>query len=264
MIKKADIYKGLAQKTLANMIKRELIFNYGYDNSIAVADSLANRIVDIIAEYSPPKGNVSPGQMVWLAIDREDFPGRAKKISNTKMKSVILTLISSDDIKKLRLGKKRADIYPDIIARLCLEAEDQGGLLTLIDLSKILNLSMLSISKYKKKWETSHKKVLPTRGSIHDMGRTFTHKKEILSLYLEGATTSEIARRTGHDPVNVDRYIDDFQRILLLYEDGNPLSKICFYTGLGRKLVSEYINFVKEHNITHSGVEMLDIKLSKP
>lgn len=54
MIKKADIYKGLAQKTLANMIKRELILNYGYDNSIAVADSLANRIVDIISEYSPP------------------------------------------------------------------------------------------------------------------------------------------------------------------------------------------------------------------
>jgi len=54
------------------------------------------------------------------------------------------------------------------------------------------------------------------------------------------------------------------QRILLLYEDGNQPSKICFYTGLGRKLVSEYIDFIKEHNITHSGAEMLDIKLSKP
>jgi len=60
MIKKTDLYKGLAQKTLSNMIKRELIFNYGYDNSIAVAESLAQRIVDIIAEYSPPKANVSP------------------------------------------------------------------------------------------------------------------------------------------------------------------------------------------------------------
>lgn len=264
MIKKADLYKGLAQKTLSNMIKRELIFNYGYENSIAVAESLAQRVVDIVSEYSPPKGNVSPGQMVWLAIDREDYPGRAKKIGATKMKSVVLTLVSAEDIKKLRLGRKPADIIPDVIARLCLEAEDQGGLLTLVDLSKILNLSMLSVSKQKKKWEADHKKILPTRGSVHDMGRTFTHKKEILSLYLEGATTSEIARRTGHDPVNVDRYIDDFQRILLLYEDGNPPSKICFYTGLGRKLVSEYIDFIKEHNITHSGVEMLNIKLSKP
>lgn len=235
MIKKADLYKGLAQKTLLTL-----------------------------SEYSPPKGNVSPGQMVWLAIDREDYPGRAKKIGATKMKSVVLTPVSDEDIKKLRLGRKPADIIPDVIARLCLEAEDQGELLTLVDLSKILNLSMLSVSKHKKKWEEDHKKILPTRGSVHDMGRTFTHKKEILSLYLEGATTSEIARRTSYDPVNVDRYIDDFQRILLLYEDGNPPSKICFYTGLGRKLVSEYIDFIKEHNIAHSGVEMLNIKLSKP
>ena len=95
------------------------------------------------------------------------------------------------------------------------------------------------------------------------MGRTFTHKKEILSLYLEGPTTSEIARRTGYDPVNADRHIDVSQRILLLYEDGIPLYKICFHPGLGRKLVSEYIDFIKECNITHSGVEMLNIKLSK-
>lgn len=264
MIKKADLYKNLTQKTLTNMIKRELIFNYVYDNSLAVAESLATRMVGIIAEYSPSKASVLPGQMVWLAIDREDYPARAKKISATKMKSVILTLVSAEDIKKLWLGKKATDIYPDIIARLCLESEDQGRLLTLVDLSKILNLSLLSVTKYKKKWETAHSKILPTGGSIHDMGKTFTHKSQILSLYLEGATTSEIARTTGHDPVNVDRYIGDFQRILLLYEDGNPASKICFYTGLGRKLVSEYINFIKEHNITHTGVDMLNIKLSNP
>lgn len=264
MIKKADIYKSLAQKTLTNMIKRELVFNYGYENSIAVADSLSTRIVDILSEYAPAKANVAPGQIVWLAIDREAYPGRAKKISDTKMVPVVLTLVSSADIKKLRVGKKKAQIYPDIIARLCLEAEDQGGLLTLTDLSAMLNLSIATVSKHKKSWETCHSKVLPTRGSVHDMGRTFTHKSQILSLYLDGATTSEIARRTGHDPVNVDRYIDDFNRILLLYEDGNESSKICFYTGLGKKLVSEYIDFIKERNITYQGVEMLNIKLPNP
>ncbi len=264
MKKKQDLLKSLAQKSLTNMIKRELVFNYGYENSIAIADSLANRMVDMLAEYAPSKANVAPGQLVWLAIDREAYPGRAKKISDTKMAPVVLTLVSSADIKKLRLGKKKAQIYPDIIARLCLEAEDQGGLLTLTDLSAILNLSVATVSKHKKGWEKAQGKVLPTRGSVHDMGRAFTHKKEILALYLEGATTSEIGRRTGHDPVNVDRYIDDFNRILLLYEDGNEASKICFYTGLGRKLVGEYIDFIKERNITYQGVEMLNIKLSNP
>ncbi len=131
------------------------------------------------------------------------------------------------------------------------------------DLSRLLRMSTSAVKKILRAYRKLEI-TIPTRGSVHDMGRTFTHKKEILSLYLEGATTSEIARRTGHDPVNVDRYIDDFQRILLLYEDGNPSSKICFYTGLGKKLVSEYINFIKEYNLTHSGVEMLNIKLSKP
>jgi len=43
-----------------------------------------------------------------------------------------------------------------------------------------------------------------------------------------------------------------------------PKKFMLIYTGLGKKLVSEYINFIKEHNLTHSGVEMLNIKLSKP
>lgn len=74
----------------------------------------------------------------------------------------------------------------------------------------------------------------------------------------------KIAKATGHDPVNIDRYIDDFNRIQLLYEDGNCPYKICFYTSLGRKFIREYINFIKEYNISYKGIEMLNVKFSKP
>lgn len=54
---------------------------------------------------------------------------------------------------------------------------------------------------------------------------------------------------TNHDPVNVDRYIGDFQRVFLLAQDGQPLNKICFYTGLSKGLVTQYIDYIHEKNL---------------
>lgn len=55
MNKKNMIYKSLQQKTLENMIIRELVINFGYDNQLAVADTLAKRVLEIVKEYSLEK-----------------------------------------------------------------------------------------------------------------------------------------------------------------------------------------------------------------
>ena len=49
--------------------------------------------------------------------------------------------------------------------------------------------------------------------------------------------------------MNVDRYIDDFQRVFLLAQDGQPLNKICFYTGLSKGLVTQYLELICEKNL---------------
>jgi hypothetical protein len=249
MNKKNLIYKSLQQKTLENMIIRELVVNFGYDNQLAVAETLAKRVLEIVKEYSLERERVKPGQIVWSAVDINERPGRGKNMAMTKQKTVLLTLVSEEEVRQLSNGHKPRELLPDAIARILLEAEEQGGVLAMNDLAAMMHTSIATITKARETWETRHGKILPTRGSLHDMGTTFTHKKQIIDLHLQGYFTSEIARMTNHDPVNVDRYIDDFQRIFMLAQDGQPLNKICFYTGLGKGLVSQYLDFIHEKNL---------------
>jgi hypothetical protein len=243
------LYKSLEQKTLENMIIRELVVNFGYDNQLAVAETLAERVLSIVKTYSPPRSAVKPGQMVWLAVDATDRPGRGKSMAQTKLKPVIVTIVSQEDIHQLNNGVQLRKLLPDVVARILLETEEQGGVFSLVDVAAILNCSVVTVSKAREAWEKLHKKKLPTRGSIHDLGMTHTHKKEIIGLHLDGYFTSEIGRKTGHDPACVDRYIDDFQRVLLLAQDGQTVSKISFYTGLTRHVIQQYLEIIKERKV---------------
>lgn len=216
MREKSVAFKSLQQKTLENMIVRELVMNFGYDSQLAVADTLAKRVLEIVKEYSVERERVKSGQIVWPAVDINERPGRGKNMAMTKQKTVLLTLVSEEEVKQLSNGHKPRELFPDVVARILLEAEEQGGVLAMNDLAAMLHCSITTVSKAREAWETKNGKVLPTRGSLHDMGRTFSHKEQILDLHLEGFFTSEIARMTKHDPVNVDRYIDDFQRVFLL------------------------------------------------
>ena len=70
--------------------------------------------------------------------------------------------------------------------------------------------------------------------------------REITDLHQEGYFTSEIARKTCHDPSYIDLYIDEFRRVLMLKMDGQSVKKICFYTGIGRRPVNQYLKYIDE------------------
>jgi hypothetical protein len=248
-VKKRSLYKSLEQKTLRNILIRELVMNYGYDNQVAVAETLADRVLCIVDEYAPRRSRVKPGQVIWLAVDIEDRPGRGKSMAMTKLIPVVLTLVSEEDVRQLNNGGKPGELLHGVVARMLLEAEEQGGLLSMTDLAVLLSCSPSTVRKARETWERRYARILPTRGTIHDLGTTFTHKKQIIDLHLEGYFTSEIARKTSHDPSCIDRYIDDFQRVLMLKTDGQPLNKICFYTGLGRRLVKQYQDYIEEKGL---------------
>jgi len=49
------LYRGVQQKSLENLLKRELVFNFGYDNKLAIAEVLVEKIMEIIAVYAPDR-----------------------------------------------------------------------------------------------------------------------------------------------------------------------------------------------------------------
>ena len=106
--------------------------------------------------------------------------------------------------------------------RFAAEAYDLGGLLVQEDLALLLNSGRRTIQRdmsYLKKQEI----IIPTRGSIQDIGPTISHKTKIVELYLKGYEYTEIERRTRHTGQSIKRYIIGFSKVVMLHSKGyNP------------------------------------------
>ena len=243
------LYGSIQQKSLENMIKRELVLNYGYDNKLAIAESLAVRIMELFNEYAPDREQVKPFQVLWMAVDQYDPPGQGKTIAETTCKTVVVDLWTDEELQELADGRKKSALLPQRAARITKQALRQEGVFTQTDVALIMGVSVATVRKAIDQWQKETGEVLPLRGTIHDMGMTYSHKRQIVRLHLEGHLTSEIAGLTHHDPENVDRYIQDFERVLEFARENAPIYKICFYTGMSERLVKEYLAIVKEQDL---------------
>lgn len=244
-----SIFGVFQQKSLFNVLRRELVLNFGYDNKLAIADVLAQRMLELFEEYAPDRDKVQPQQVVWLTVDASDPPGYGKTLADTQQRSVILDLWTKEEIEGLAGGARPKALLPQRVARLCQQAYQQGGLLTVTDLSLILGISSSTVRHAMQAWEGAHQQFLPTRSTIHDLGSTISHKRQIVALHLQGYFPSEIARMSNHDPHNVDRYLRDFERVYDMARDGAPLNKICFLSGLSPRLVKEYLGIIQQQGL---------------
>lgn len=240
-----SIFGVFQQKSLFNILRRELVLNFDYDNKLAIADVLAERMLKLFEEYAPDRERLQPQQIVWLAVDDSDPPAYGKTLADTQQRTVILDLWAKEEIENLANDTRPRLLLSQRVARLCQQAYQQGGLLTMTDLSLILGASSSTVRHSMHAWEEAYGQLLPTRSTIHDLGSTISHKREIVALHLQGYLTSEIARMTNHDPHNVDRYLRDFERVYDMARDGASLNKICFLTGLSPRLVKEYFKIIQ-------------------
>jgi len=87
----------------------------------------------------------------------------------------------------------------------------------------------------------------PTRGNIHDLSGAITHKREIITLYLDGYFTPEIAIKTKHSNEAVDRYIRDYQRVEILWQNGiTNLDQIAQLTRLSKRVLQQYVDLLPD------------------
>ena len=240
------LYGPQHEKTLHNLLKRELVLNFGFENKLKIADVLIESMLEIVEQYGQDKEKVMPHQIIWPAVAKDDFPGYGKTMDKTKHIPVVLTLWTSDELKALAEGQNPKTLLPQRIARIHKETFRQGGVLSSIDTGLIFNMSTARASQLRQQWEKEHDEVLPTRGSYHDLGLTFTHKQKIIELHLQGFMPSEISRKMDHDRQCIDRYIRDFERTLPFFQEDQSISKIAFYTRLSERLVKEYYKIYKQ------------------
>ena len=62
------LYGPSQQKTLHNLLKRELVLNFGYENKLKIADVLIDSLLEIIDTYGKDNSKIQPYQVVWPAV----------------------------------------------------------------------------------------------------------------------------------------------------------------------------------------------------
>lgn len=237
------------KRSLPNLLVRKFLTEYGYDHGPVIARAIVEDILETIERCHPER--IPPKTVVWLAVRRE-WKGQRKGLDVSDLVPVHLRLVTDEEIELLmspmlrRESKACRAFNRTRYARWCRDAYEQGGVLTLLDLSLISGLSEHYVGELLQEYEAQTGQIVPTRGTVHDMGPSVTHKAEVIRRWLRRESPARIARSLKHSQSAVDRYIADFEKVRLLAQKV-PLDSLPAYTGLSKSVITQYVSLLREY-----------------
>jgi hypothetical protein len=238
----------IKKRSLPHLLVHKFLTEYGYDHGPVIARAIVEDILATIERCYPER--IAPKTVVWLAV-RVETRGRQKGINASDLVPVQLRMYTESEIDLLtdlaaRKGRlARRAFNRARFARWCFEAYEQGGVLTQLDLSLLSGLSAHYVSKVLREYEIETGEIVPTRGTVHDLGPAVTHKGEVVRRWLRHQSPLKIARETKHSQASVDRYIADYQKVRLLSQK-MPVSDLPALTGLSAGVVDQYLELLQD------------------
>jgi len=246
-------YESIPKRNFFNAIVKLLEEEYKIVGSRKVIMMIAEDIEQLHKEFYPGIEKRGFGQIVWqTTASTEKKPSYGKKAEDYRVKTVVLPLVTKEDVEnriKSFYGKdnyqKQQERDIEVMARLVKNAYEQGGLLSGAEISVLLNRSLTTVGRYMRIYHQEHKDILPTKGMILDQGSKPTHKASIINLYEQGYPEVDIARLTNHTIESVGRYIKSYKNIKLLIEKGFNLIEMVRISGMGRSTIIQYRELVE-------------------
>ncbi len=211
----------------------------------SVTQLFAQRVEDLFDRFHPDRSRLRVGQALWAAVAADDPPARNKRIEDTRLVPIVLDLVTAQDIDETIATGLRQETRSKKILRMFRQAYQQGAVLSYPDVSLLLHVQTSTISRTVLAHERQTKETIPRRGTIHDMGRSISHKAVICYKRLvENKTTSQVASETLHDPEEVEYYVQCLRRIQLCSDAGMTLEEISQATGHSKSLIQQYLDLI--------------------
>lgn len=234
-------FNRLSEKQLDTQFINEIIS--GLQCSPFEANAILDTVHKIYAPYFQSNGSLKPGQIFFQVVGIDNSP--AVRLSKCKQITVTLTLDDPNEDLPIREKSGVIELRQFRIQRVCNEAYQQGGLLTVEDLAnRLFNCGERTICRDLQMLRKKHI-IVPLRSTIKDMGRTISHRSIIIKQWLEGKEYSDISRNTFHSVYSVRNYIDKFKRVIALSEENYDIHTIAFLVKISAPLVEEYFNIYK-------------------
>ena len=246
-------YESIPKRSFFNGIVKLLEEEYKIVGSRKVITMIAEDIVQLHKEFYPEIEKRGFGQVVWqTTAATEKKPSYGKKAEDYKVKTVVLPLVTKEDVENRIRSFYSKENYQkmqerdiEVMSRLVKSAYEQGGLLSGAELSVLLNRSLGAIGRYMRLYHERNKDILPTKGMILDQGSKPTHKASIVALYEQGYPELDIARLTNHSIEAVGRYLKSYKNIKMLIEKRFNQIEMVRVSGMGRSTVIQYKELVE-------------------
>lgn len=250
-------YQGSAKRTFAQAIVHLLETEYSLVGSGRIVQMLAEDVVALAETFYPVATHLRPGWMVFTGVKAEGgkaYPGRPA--SDYQLVTLAWPVCLEEDVQALaampqgNAGKQhRRQLHKQRLMRLIEHGwqHTQGPVvLTLADLSLMLGLDTVQISKLLQEARQETGKSLMTMGYFFDLGMKPTHKAEIVRLYERGFDEADIARRSQHAQSSVGRYLRDYERVKLALKRHLSVDQLPVLLGMQPAVVRAYVNLVGE------------------
>ncbi len=246
------IYGPMQAKTFAEVLGHWLAEEFPHLGGPKVRALFVDEVLRLIDAYYVPSQRLQPGQTVWYAVDKLDVPRDRRTMAQLRLLPVVLTIVAPEDIDALVHGTPVRVVRRQVVARLHREADAQGGVLAETDTALLLNQGVWTISHAIRQYEHEQQCVIPRRGTVHDMGRSVSHKGLIAKKALvEGKSPPTVAWEAAHSLSSVERYLVDLMRVYIsLRRRGMSVDETAFATGLSRSLVQEYDALIGELGVS--------------
>ena len=247
-------YASIAKRTFENALLHLLETEYGFLGGRRILGLLVEDVQRLHQEFYPASEQIASGTLIWTCTAYEGKKAEAgKPTEDYKTMTVRLPLVTADALRQrttIKLTEKCSahDREKAQVARLIKSAAEQKGLLTLAEVSVIVNRSCAYVARYVQEWEKETGELLPLKGYRMDQGSSPSHKREIVRLYEEGKEPPTIAREAGHSLKSVERYLKDYERVKLLLKRGTSVEEISALIGRGKKVVLEYVQIAQQYH----------------
>lgn len=221
-------------KSLDQQFVNEMI--HGLGCSRFEAEAMVEKVHEVYGALLEERG-LKLGQVAMVAVDATVPPN--VPLQEAAQRLVRLTLHGGrDDVAVRRRGGVPA-VRQARLERVAEEAFQQGGLLTLEDLSLLFNCGVRTLVNDLAALRQEGI-VPPLRSTVQDMGRAITHRGTIVRQWLRGAEYTAIARSCHHRIDSVARYVDKFKRCHALLGAGLDSTAVALVVKLSPALVAEF------------------------
>lgn len=243
-------FSPLRDKTLANVLRHLFVTEFGYENKTIFAEAMIERILETIDEFVKPAALLQPGQMLWMAVAIDGHKHAGQPMRDLPQRPVILDLVTDEDLQALAEGEKFPVLRRRRHARLLDQTQQQEGALAYTDLSAITLTSETQVGAAVKQIQEDEERIVPHRGSVHDIGPTLSHKAEVARLLEAGYLEPEIGRMLSppHTLHSVERYAQMYKNTLKLLEQGFSPAEAASILSISQRLMDEYIAIINEHH----------------